>query len=518
MLVGVKDSAQARRLVAPGDAHVAGGEDFAQLVADHVDDCLEVQLGNDRLLDAVDDRQLRVALLGFLEQPLRLVEQARVLQRDAERRGHRRQQAQLGLAIGVFALVVFHRQQAQHAVAADDRNCDARQALVGARHHHEAGGNLRCGRAEQLRLARSDEAPGRDRQLDRRQLQPFAVLVAVKELETVVGFVEPADADVPDAQHLPQLVAHQVDDRLEIQLLGHALLDAVDHRQLGAAALGLLQQSLRFGEKARVLQCRARAGGNGRQQPHVCVAIRMFARMALDRDHADQPIPGEDRRQYAREAHVRALGDEQFPVPVLVLRIPAHWLVRGQHAVVAPAFREIREGHCRDPDALAVLAAVRKMQHAARRVEPHDDQRGRVEHLPEPFAHRVVYALDIELAGQRLLNGVDDGELGRALALGLVALRVEQRHRHARGDRADEPHVGLREGVLALVVRERHAAENALAGHQRHGQKAQFGIRARYRRQPERILLGERVRQPHAALAPPGLTVLGGMFSRTPCS
>jgi len=45
VLVGVKDSAQARRLVAPDDAHVAGGEDFAQLVADHVDDCLEVQLG-----------------------------------------------------------------------------------------------------------------------------------------------------------------------------------------------------------------------------------------------------------------------------------------------------------------------------------------------------------------------------------------------------------------------------------------------------------------------------------------
>ncbi len=36
-------------------------------------------------LDAVDDRELGGALLGFLEQPLRLVEQARVLERDAHR-------------------------------------------------------------------------------------------------------------------------------------------------------------------------------------------------------------------------------------------------------------------------------------------------------------------------------------------------------------------------------------------------------------------------------------------------
>ena len=55
-------------------------------------------------------------------------------------------------------------------------------------------------------------------------------------------------------------------------------------------------------------------------------------------------------------------------------------------------------------------------------------------------------------AGQRLLHAVDDGELGRALALGLVAPGVEQRHRHAGGDGLQQAHLGLAEGVLALVV------------------------------------------------------------------
>ena len=44
---------------------------------------LEVELGRQALLDAVDDGQLGRALLGLLQQALRLVEQARVLQRHA---------------------------------------------------------------------------------------------------------------------------------------------------------------------------------------------------------------------------------------------------------------------------------------------------------------------------------------------------------------------------------------------------------------------------------------------------
>ena len=52
-----------RLRVVPADAHVAGLEYFAQLVADEVDDRLEVELGGHALLDAVDDAELVGALL-----------------------------------------------------------------------------------------------------------------------------------------------------------------------------------------------------------------------------------------------------------------------------------------------------------------------------------------------------------------------------------------------------------------------------------------------------------------------
>ena len=52
-----------RLRVVPADAHIAGPEYFAQLVADEVDNGLELELGRHALLDAVDDRKLVGALL-----------------------------------------------------------------------------------------------------------------------------------------------------------------------------------------------------------------------------------------------------------------------------------------------------------------------------------------------------------------------------------------------------------------------------------------------------------------------
>ena len=46
-------------------------------------DCMS-SLRGQALLDAVDDRQLGGSLVGLGQKPLRLVEQSRVLERDAE--------------------------------------------------------------------------------------------------------------------------------------------------------------------------------------------------------------------------------------------------------------------------------------------------------------------------------------------------------------------------------------------------------------------------------------------------
>ena len=52
-------------LVVERDGHAVGGKYLGDLVADQVDDRLEVQLRRQPLLHAVDDCELRCALLAF---------------------------------------------------------------------------------------------------------------------------------------------------------------------------------------------------------------------------------------------------------------------------------------------------------------------------------------------------------------------------------------------------------------------------------------------------------------------
>ena len=103
---------------------VARVEDLGDLVADEVDDRLEVELGREALLDAVDDRELGIALLGLLEQPLRLVEQPRVLECHAHAVRERLQQAHVRLAERVLVLEISQHDQPAHLIAGDQRYQD----------------------------------------------------------------------------------------------------------------------------------------------------------------------------------------------------------------------------------------------------------------------------------------------------------------------------------------------------------------------------------------------------------
>src|SRR5438045_8659869 len=63
---------------------------------------------------------------------------------------------------------------------------------------------------------------------ERRDLEAGAMLVHVDRMDEVGLLVPPPDAHVPGLEYLPQLVADEVDDLLEIELGGNPLLDAVD--------------------------------------------------------------------------------------------------------------------------------------------------------------------------------------------------------------------------------------------------------------------------------------------------
>ena len=108
----------------PADTDVAGMEHITDLVADQIDDDLEVELLGHALLDAIDDGQLRSALLLGLEQTLRLVEEARVFQRDAHACGDGCKKTDFRLAECVLPLVILQCDRAQRAVATEDRDRD----------------------------------------------------------------------------------------------------------------------------------------------------------------------------------------------------------------------------------------------------------------------------------------------------------------------------------------------------------------------------------------------------------
>ena len=108
-------------------------------------------------------------------------------------------------------------------------------------------------------------------------MKPLATFDAVRQVQQASELVQPANDQGVRRKELDQLVADQIDDGLEIQLLGHPVLDAVDHRQLGIACLGLLQQPLRLVEEAGVLQRHAHAGGERFQEANVGLAVRVLA-------------------------------------------------------------------------------------------------------------------------------------------------------------------------------------------------------------------------------------------------
>ena len=242
----VEEVRRARVVVVPADADGVDVQHLAQLVADQLDDRLERERAGDSLLDAVDDGELGVALLGLLQQALGLVEQARVLERDTHARGDRLQQTHVLLGERVLALVVLQPDHAEHAVAADDGHAGDRMRPVGAGCRADSGLRLLGARVRHPRRASANDfgdGPARVERPRLRQRQRPVVLVTVEHLDHVGLVVPPGDVHVADAEDLAQLVADEVDHRLQVELGGNPLLDRIDHRELGPALFVLLVQA-----------------------------------------------------------------------------------------------------------------------------------------------------------------------------------------------------------------------------------------------------------------------------------
>ena len=119
-LDGERERHGAVLVVEDGDVDHLGVEHVARSLPDELVHGLRIELRGQRGLDVVHDRQLGGA-------SLRLVEQARVLERDAETGGERGEQTHVGLGERVRAVEVLERDPAAQLAAGGERREQDRQ-------------------------------------------------------------------------------------------------------------------------------------------------------------------------------------------------------------------------------------------------------------------------------------------------------------------------------------------------------------------------------------------------------
>ena len=205
------------------------------------------------------------------------------------------------------------RQHTRQTVARKDRDEDNRERAVGARHQADARSVELGGRVVHERSAGlahpAERTAGHEHH--RRDLQPLAVLVLVQKMEQAGLRIDQANADVLGLQHRAQLVAHEVDDGLEFQRPGHALLDAVDDGELACAllqlggALGHLAFQPR-GE-AHVGERQRRLGRQHAEELHVAVVESAVESVDVGVDEA-QKLALREKRHDERALLVDGLG------------------------------------------------------------------------------------------------------------------------------------------------------------------------------------------------------------------
>ena len=283
---GVREVDQPVRLVEDPDVQHLRIEDLAQPLAHEVVHRLDVELRGEALLDLVDDRQLRRPLVGVGEEALCLVEQAGVLERDPHRRGNRRQQA-LGGAVELVLLEALEREHAEDLVRDEDRHPQPRCRVDTGLDRTERGQLLI--RAEPDRRPALDDLGGEpDAERDRIRGDASTLVELVAERHQVGGRVVGRDEHRGRVELLPHPLADELDDRVELELLGEAAADLVDEGELGGPLAGGL-------DRANARQGRGDGSADDGHERDVVRRVALFSRVRLDDEGADRPVLGDQR-------------------------------------------------------------------------------------------------------------------------------------------------------------------------------------------------------------------------------
>ena len=267
----------------------------------------------------------------------------------------------------------------------------------------------------------------------------------VGERDEVRGRVVEGDVEVTRvrAEDRLQAIAHQLHDRLEVELLGQPEADLIDQRQLRRALVRLGQQALRLVEEPRVLQGHAEARGDGGEEPHVRVVEGVPAHV-LEVHRPDDPVAGRDRhaqprlRQRAGRDGARGVG------------VRAHPEQERSPLADDDRVQALAEGEGRERRANTLVEGVGEADRARGLVVEDDGDRLDPEDLADLLSDEVDDGLEVELPGQGRADLVDHGQL-RVPHTGLLhGLRPAQRDRHLLpGERQQ---VAVRGGVRPVRI------------------------------------------------------------------
>ena len=379
----IRELDRAGGLVVKGEVDdVGGGEGFADLVADELDQRIAVELRRQRLADAVDRAQLGDALTHLFHQP-------DVLQSNAQVARKRGEQGHVRLAECMLAVQVLEGYDAP-GLPTDQQGCEHdrfRRLAIYRSWLPVLNGHLGSALVDHQRLARLEHVFAHADDLHRLVGETHAALDGVREPDQVGLRVDQADINDLRIEDLLDLVAHEVVHLLGDGALGEAALDAVDDRQLRCATSRLVDQS-------RVLERDAEARSQRREEAQVRLGERVRVVEVLERDPAiDDVAHDQGCEQYGQGRFALGDGsdDAMFGVP------GGHVVDQERLASLDSHKRKSTDRGRLIGEADAALDGVGVADRArVDVVEPDVDRLG-VEDLVDLVADQLVHLLHVEL-------------------------------------------------------------------------------------------------------------------------